>query len=265
MGIKIKSSNALAVMTLLGVSDQLVDWLKIAPVNVVMTSHHVRFTVQHHDDGAQDTVPLTLDDLHQLHAGKLSIPRKTELRSGCTKAILNMQAFVKAHDMKLAEPPPPAPEPKASAPMLNKLPPLKTDNTTAAAKDDPSAIQIWPVFDLKKIHSANPVKLRDATHMYQPVHGTSSGSRYFMVAAGKGIRVAVRYQVGQLSVRIEGDDLEKHLPKVLANQFKSGNGYASLHLEVGDPVMGAKTLGAILLGLGIPLETPLPQLEKTIA
>ena len=37
--------------------------------------------------------------------------------------------------------------------------------------------------------------------------------------------------------------------------------YASMHLQVVDPVIAAKALGAILLGLGVPMITPMPNLQ----
>ena len=101
--------------------------------------------------------------------------------------------------------------------------------------------------------------------MYQPVRGTDGTSRYFVVAANKDLRVAARFINQQLSVRIEGPAWEKHAPSIAACGFDKvlkDKGYASLHLAVGpDTVLASKTLGAILLGLGIPMDTPLPSLS----
>jgi hypothetical protein len=123
----------------------------------------------------------------------------------------------------------------------------------------------WPMFDQKQMISAKPAKLRDATSMYQPVLGTSPGSRYFMVAASTDLRVAARYHGSTLSVRIEGPGFEKHTGAMAETGFSTvekKKGYASLHLDVGiDLAMANKTLGAILLGLGLPLETPIPNVK----
>jgi acetylornithine/succinyldiaminopimelate/putrescine aminotransferase len=37
--------------------------------------------------------------------------------------------------------------------------------------------------------------------------------------------------------------------------------YASMHLQVETPVIAAKALGAILLGLGLPISTPMPNIK----
>ena len=109
------------------------------------------------------------------------------------------------------------------------------------------------------------VKLPEATSMYQPVFGTSQDSRYYMIAAGAGIKIAARYSLaGTLSVRIEGPNLKKHTGVIIDAGFdkKADSSHASVHLNVGqDPILAAKTLGAALLGLGLQLETPMPLLS----
>lgn len=127
----------------------------------------------------------------------------------------------------------------------------------------------WAPFPKKQLHTATPVKLRDATLLYQPVYGTSSGSRYFMVAANPDLRVAARLDGGTLSVRIEGPGWTKHANEIAEAGFTNvdkAKGYASLHLNVGiDMNTARKTLGAILLGLGVSLETPIPDLKVLYA
>jgi len=141
--------------------------------------------------------------------------------------------------------------------------------TLLQAKPPPVAVSqggtgAWPCFDPKALKTATPIKLRDATRMYEPVKGSSPNSRYFLVAANQDLRIAARYKGTSLSVRIEGPGWEKHSTSIQACGFDNvqlAQGYASLHLHVGDPVIAGKALGAILLGLGIPLETPLPELK----
>ena len=122
----------------------------------------------------------------------------------------------------------------------------------------------WPTFALDCLQTAKTVKLRDATKMYQPVQGTSGGSRYFMIAADKDVRIAARYSGTQISIRIEGPGWKKHKAVIEVSGWTTispDKDYASLHLEVGeDTVMANKTLGAVLMGLGLPLETPFPNL-----
>ena len=122
----------------------------------------------------------------------------------------------------------------------------------------------WPCFPLDVLQSAKTVKLRDATKMYQPVQGTSGGSRYFLVAADTDVRIACRYNGSGLSIRIEGPGWKKHQSVIQQNGWTTispDKDYASVHLEVGgDAMLANKTMGAVLMGLGLPLETPFPNL-----
>ena len=157
--------------------------------------------------------------------------------------------------------------------VLAQLPPLqqnvvvKATHAAFAPKPD-SAIKIkpapalWATFDQAKMKTAPTVKLRDATMMYQPVAGTSGGSRYFLVAGNDDVRVAARYDGQKLSVRIEGPKWEKHAASIKACGFDVKDpAYTSLHLSVPEFVLAQKTLGAVLLGLGIPMDTPMPNLN----
>jgi hypothetical protein len=134
-----------------------------------------------------------------------------------------------------------------------------------AAGGDWSGFFTGPLqFDLVKMKTAPPVKLRDATMMYQPVSGSSPGSRYFVIAAGKGLRIGARYAQDSLSVRVEGKAFADYATKLTACGFTNVNAnqaYASMHLTVPDGLLARKALGAILMGLGVALDTPLPSLE----
>jgi hypothetical protein len=66
-----------------------------------------------------------------------------------------------------------------------------------------------------------------------------------------------------LSVRIEGPGLAKHQNAIseAGITINAGKDYASVHLNVGgDMVLASKTLGAVLMGLGVTLDTPMPNL-----
>jgi hypothetical protein len=122
----------------------------------------------------------------------------------------------------------------------------------------------FPTFDLAKMETSPPVKLRDANMMYQPVKGSSDGSRYFMIAANKDVRIAARFKADKLGIRIEGPNWKKHLSGITQLgivQDSGGKDYASLHLEIHDIVVAKKTMGAILMGLSLPLDTPMPNME----
>jgi hypothetical protein len=138
-----------------------------------------------------------------------------------------------------------------------QAPGIHTGNAVVSTYD-------WPSTDLTKLKSQPVVKLREATHMYQPVTGSSPGSRYFMLAANEDVRIGCRLTDSTLSIRIEGPGWVKYAENIKNVGFDKvlpKHEYASVHLTVGhDIVLASKTLGAILMGLGIPLETPLPNL-----
>ncbi|MEY9560455.1 hypothetical protein [Sinorhizobium fredii] len=252
MPVSIKSMNGLAAIKKVGIPQELYDWLIASPIEVKLTATEFRFMAPTGDGWTEKKVAVTLDLLQSLSAGTITPAKKGALSSAVTTVVSELKALAEIHGW-VAQPP--------AEGALGKLPPLNVEpKPLPVAKPDP-----WPMFDLAQLMTAPTVKLRDATQMYQPVQGTSQGSRYFMVAAGKGIRIAARYAGHNLSVRIEGSDWGKHATAIAGCGFSTVDkkkDYASIHLEVGtDLVMASKTLGALLLGLGIPLETPLPQLQ----
>lgn len=121
------------------------------------------------------------------------------------------------------------------------------------------------VFDLTQLKTATPVPLMEATHLYQPVHGTSAGSRYFVLALGAEIRVAGRWQkgpgAGKLAVRVEGPGVEsednKELLAAIGLDQKSQTHW-SVHLSAVDAVDIRKAVGAILIGLSVEWVTVMP-------
>jgi len=138
---------------------------------------------------------------------------------------------------------------------LNMLPSVGLENSNEPASKNASP---WPVFDLQHMQTAPLVRLMNTTHMYQPVSGSSKGSRYFMVAANNHIKMAARYRNNQLSLRLEGD-LSKHKTfKDLSDFEIKSDAHASLHMSITDTKLAAKTLGAVMLDLDIMFETPIP-------
>ena len=146
----------------------------------------------------------------------------------------------------------------------NGAPPPQVSNLTPTSK--PAPLVLEGVFPLSEIKTTKALPLVFATKLYQPVKGSSKGSRYFVAGISPELRVAARYQGGSLSVRVEGENWEAHKSLVddvgldLANK---GN-YASAHMPINDPVLAAKTLGCILAGLsvkGVQFATPMPSFQ----
>lgn len=152
---------------------------------------------------------------------------------------------------------------KAKAMALDHLP------EADAALEAPIVKQVtvvgldkWPLADMADIFTAAPVNLRHAECMYQPVQGSGKTNRYYVVACSERYRVAVHYEPARLSIRVEGPNFEDTAGE-LQPVFKGVNpasGYCSMHFDVSDDMIAAKALGAVLMAMGQPWETPMPNL-----
>ena len=258
----IKSSmNGIAACKKLGIDDDLLSWLQ-ANGAIKLTAEEFQFTAM----GAKGApiVPVTVDLLLQLAAGQLTGYELHSLKQKVTAAINGLKFEVtQAHEdfnsgTQHAGIGQPFPEPKPTT-TIGKLPAQKPSGPGAPA-------QAFPVFPVDQMKTAAPVQLRNAGMMYQPVKGSSAGSdRYFVVAANQELRIAAKWESGALAIRIEGPKWEKAKAKITDCGFTTidpKKGYASLHLSVGnDPILAGKTLGAVLMGLGLELQTPFPILK----
>lgn len=261
MPVTVKHSmNGLAAIKKIGIPQSLFDWLHASNVGVKLSATKFQFIVPIKDGGdpMEFDVTVTLDQLQKLNAGTISSIEKIKLG----KELANTIQQIKEQYGDLIEM---SGEAKA-APVggaLGSLPPIKQQPASASTVASKASSGKWSAFDLSKMKTAPQVKLRDANQMYQPVHGTSPGSRYYVVAGSDDLRVAARYTTGTLSVRIEGPKLAQHSASIKAGGFelKAAKDYASVHLSVDNDQLAAKTLGAILMGLGVPLDTTLPNLN----
>jgi hypothetical protein len=104
------------------------------------------------------------------------------------------------------------------------------------------------VHDISHMMKSPPVKLENATQLYQPVRGSDASSRYFMVGRCGAIKVGVRSKGGKLSVRVEGG-ISTCLQTLKEIGFGIGNGYASFHVDAKHPVLVAKVVGGVLASL----------------
>jgi hypothetical protein len=275
MAIVLKHSmNALAAVKKIGIPQHQYDWLVSSGVSVKLTSEKFVFVYPANDPLAQVCeVPVTTAQLHALSTNKMHPSDKLKLGKALSAAIWKANA-AKASEIAVA--------PSKADPLfgydlatgeimlegtLGKLPPLDNLSSTLqiAPKKAPEAQKscLWEPFDLAKLKTAPAVKLRDATKLYQPVSGSSAGSRYYVVAGNNDIRVAARLKGKALSVRIEGPNFV-NAKKAIAGvgfQVNEASAYASMHLNVEDDVLAAKTVGALLMGLGVQFDTALPNVQ----
>jgi hypothetical protein len=127
-----------------------------------------------------------------------------------------------------------------------------------SVKLDPESVLpipvVTPVSDI--------IPLREAATMYQRVRGTSQGSVYVVVAFNDKLKIAARIHSGHhIAIRAEPADgiafTAEEVNKLKSQNINLKGTYASGHFEC-DKVPVARTLGAVLIGLGIPFTTPLP-------
>lgn len=128
----------------------------------------------------------------------------------------------------------------------------------------------YPVLDPSAKDDAIP--LREATGLYRAVKGSDPGSRYFLVADFGSLKVAARWRMEKLSVRVEGNDFSKFAMALgEAGMVINGPNHASIHVGVDDPVIANKTVGSVvfsvanaLSGENTPLLSPLPNMTTIL-
>jgi hypothetical protein len=140
----------------------------------------------------------------------------------------------------------------------------KTIKTSPAAVSVGQPVDKAGEFPLSELTTAEPIKLRDATKLYQPTQGTSGGSRYYVVAVSDDLRMSARYNGASLSIRVEGPKFMEHIKNLaaLGLEPKGSKGYASVHVQAPTIDVARKIVGAMIMGLGIEITSGLPDLQK---
>lgn len=126
-------------------------------------------------------------------------------------------------------------------------------------------IMAFPELSDAEMMTANTVPLHEAEKLYQPVRGTSTGSRYFAMGLHPSLKVAVRWNDHALAIRIEGPLLKVESAREELKAFGFSNTtseYGSMHLNVGEVVLARKVLGSVLGGLSIQWPHVFPFIER---
>jgi hypothetical protein len=134
-------------------------------------------------------------------------------------------------------------------------PPAKPEPVVSAPVSD------YPV--LKVTNGNDVIHLREATGLYRKVQGSDSSSRYFLVADFGDLKMAVRWKGGKMSVRFEAKSnklAEKYSTRMAELGMIMNAQHASAHLEVDNLVDASKLVGAMILGSGEMLLSPLPNM-----
>lgn len=260
MAVNVKPMNGVAAIKKLGVGENVIDFLSTSGFITMLNAQAFEF-VNPDLPGDQNPVVkvhVTLTLLKSLSSNTISVAEKEKLAKEITMAVIKLQNLDQ--------------QPSKPKGALDMLPQSLVGKMTDLAGVDYAKVEAavlaqqakWAPFDTGKLKTAPLMKLRDATSMYQPVYGTSAGSRYYLVAGNDELRIAARYQGQKLSIRIEGPDWKKHIPSITKAGIAKPDGsedYTSLHLNVPSDVIARKALGALILGLGVPMETPMPNLS----
>lgn len=137
-------------------------------------------------------------------------------------------------------------------------------NVSAAKNVDYSNFKV-EVFPESEMMTAQTVKLKDADKLYQPVAGTSAGSRYFVIALAPDLKVAARYKNDEVSVRVEGG-VQAYKQLLKDNQFNIGGDgqYASLHVKTPELILARRVIGAVITGMGLPIVSPVPVFDLLV-
>jgi hypothetical protein len=106
--------------------------------------------------------------------------------------------------------------------------------------------------------------LSGATTLLQPVKGTSKTSIYYVAALMKGVNIGIRNKSNSLSVRVEGTALAALSDDLQAMGFGVSHSYASAHFETGDVALKARTLGAVIAGIGMEKLVQVANINKML-
>lgn len=252
--------NGLAAIKKLGIPQPDYDWLVTSPYKVNLKADGFHFLGPNDQGGMIEVgaVPASLDTIQMLHKGNVPLGAKALLVNAILKIVMTLQLL-------------PIPEVNKGG-VLGMLPKSAVEkglgSTTSKeegsifAAEAIAASHGWPTMNIADIESAVKVKLEDATMLYQPVYGSNKNSRYFVVGATEDLRIAARWKpLSGLSIRIEGKGYNKHKPRLDEVGLDTGATHASIHMKVKDQMMANKVLGAIMLGLGMPIVTQFPDLS----
>lgn len=229
-------SSALGVLQQLGVDSKLIEDAKSHGISVAHVGDSLVLTVPSTLVTSAPIVTkvlITFKALALLKQGIMGPASKQQLCSQVSKAIADAIVGKQTNGNGDNQPPPSSDIP---------IPPKGTKVATpkvASPKVDGWADAIG--------------HLDHATSCLQPVHGTSHGSVYFVVAMFDGLNLAVRRKGGSLSVRAAGSKFSEYVPRLesVGMEVSGNSGYASVHFKVKDDATAELAVGAIMSRIGM--------------
>lgn len=235
MSVIVKNEGVWQYCKAFGISQSLLDEAEKFHVNITLNmGKDNRFVVTDHQGGLKGTIPITAAVLNLAKQGKLGPASqaaiKFQIEGMVTEAIDKAKKFPSEGGK-----------------------PTTSEGATEITEAPPVATKEKPVPSKPTAATGSPVPLEDATSLYQPVFGTSSGSIYTVIALFEGCQLALRRQDTQASFRAEGGSLHEYVDALTDMGFtgKKG-GHLSLHVNISQNEEGLllKTLGAIVGRVG---------------
>jgi len=251
MGVKIKMGNSETLKTLasLGIPEHAAKHVLDSGVDCTITSTSIAFS---HNNGLYEKAVF--------QPGILTLAKKGALKKNSLEHLQHMvQTTFKKVEEKMGAPEVPGPG-SGDDEIANvfKEPLIKSSQKKHAPA--PAANSISDT-EIKKMMSSSKLPLTEAEHMYQPISGTNSESKYFLIARSHDLKVAARVKNGKLSIRIEGDVQNYKDELATLGISMASDAHASMHLEVGNQDMARRTIGSVLFGLNMNWETPAPKVD----
>ena len=254
--MKMKSSDAEALLNELGVNPHLIDDAKAVGISTWVTGSKIQFVW---GTPALPVGTVTLKEgvltlvkngvLKKNSLGHLTAIVNSELTKAVDYAKMNSKSYLKESILDASE------GEVVDDPLAH---PKKSEPDAAEVIADKIKAKVKPP---ELVMALDPVLLADANQLYQPVTGTSGGSVYYVMALRPDLKVAARAKGGKLSVRFEGD-VTKYQP----NFAQLGLGmasekHASMHVEVTTLDMARRTIGAVIFGMGLEWSTDYPKVD----
>lgn len=274
MPVNIKSSN-MDFLKKVGVPTHLIEQLKFDGVVVKLGTNTVKFTVKA-DDLLVGVValPVAVSTAVKGVAGGFDVaalltkyieevlgPRINALKHGL-KTDYDIAGEV-AEELKPNVSFKPAASSYEGTTNLGAL--LKAKLSTAEEMPDTSFYPGQAGLSSTMLKSADPVTLRDATHLYQRVMGSTS-TQYYVVAMNKDVKIAVKIDGNALSMRAEGNltpTVQQALSRAsLSLKSKNGQFYMSQHFTCDEDATVSHLLGALLSATELEFDTAFPSIKK---
>ena len=244
--------NAVAALEYLGVSPEKLLKLHSEKVKVMATTSAIKFVK---DGEVLSKVEIKSSDTAKAAKKTLSSPMIKQFKQDAADAVDVALAKVTGAPVSIIAEAAPAPE----KPIHKAI--VENDEPTPAPKPIPKHKPQEGVFPQSKMASAPLVPLGEAGLLYQPVGGTGSSSRYFVVALSEGLKVAVRYKGSSLSIRVEGADLDAHKSDLMNLGLSMASvKHASMHVTA-DVSIAPRVIGSLIGAISVNWTTQMPNFQ----